>query len=89
MYNSLMIKKSVNSLIIVDKFNYSNKEIANFKSTHLTDISNFINRFYSLKYDNVNIQDKGYIIIQTNIDSILPYIIDNIKEVVDLWQEKK
>lgn len=89
MYNSLMIKKSVNSLIIVDKFNYSNKEIANFKSPHLTDISNFINRFYSFKYDNVNIQDKGYIIIQTNIDSILPYIIDNIKEVVDLWQEKK
>ena len=89
MYNSIIIDPQHIKVLVVDKYKHKDKEVAKYVFTDLNDAYNFFVRFYKLKMDverkNLN---KGYIIIQTNINSAIPIILEQIQEVLGTWEEE-
>lgn len=89
MYNSIIIDPQHIKVLVIDKYKHKDKEVAKHVFTDLSDAYNFFVRFYKLKMD-IERKDfsKGYIIIQTNINSAIPIILEQMQEVLGTWEKE-
>jgi len=89
MYNSIIIDPKKIKVLVIDKYKHFDKEVAKHDFSCLSDAYNFFVRFYKLNMDmEQNDFTKGYIIIQTNINSAIPLILAKMQEVLSTWEQE-